>query len=262
MKVKVIWNVMLRKIIKTYIFLLLFVGNFSAAEEVNVGGYIFPPFVQQDDKGKISGMTLDLIDALNKIQNDYHFNFVLTSSRRRYLAFEQGKFSALFFENLLWGWQKTHIEATKVFLEGGEVFIALKSKAKTQHYFNTVKDKSIAAMLGYHYNFAGLNSDPHFLRAMFDIHLSTDEENNIQLVLLGKMDIAIVTKLYLDRFLLKNPAAKSELLISEKMDQAYNHTILIKKNSNLSASKMNMLLDKLVQTGEYDKLLQKYSIKK
>lgn len=262
MKVEVIWNVMLKKIIKTHIFLLLFVGNFSMAEEVNVGGYIFPPFVQQDAQGKVSGMTLDLIDSLNKIQNNYHFNFVLTSSRRRYLDFEQGDFNVLFFESISWGWQQTHVEATKVFLEGGEVFIALKSKAKNQDYFNNVKDKSIAAMLGYHYNFAELNSDPNFLRSSFDIHLSTDKKNNIQLVLLGKIDIAIVTKLYLDRFLLENPSAKSKLLISEKMDQAYNHTILIKKNSNLSVSKMNMLLDKLVQTGEYDKLLQKYSIKK
>jgi len=251
---------MLKKIITAHIFMFLCIGNISAAEQVNVGGYIFPPFVEKNDQGKVTGMTLDLIDSLNKVQNEYHFNFVLTSSRRRYISFEQGEFDALFFENILWGWQKTHLEASKVFLEGGEVFIALKSKAKTQAYFDNIKDKSIAAMLGYHYNFAGLNSDPSFLRSTFDIHLSTDKKNIIQLVLLNKMDIAIVTKLYLDRFLLDNPSAKSTLLISQKMDQEYNHTILIKKNSNLSAIKMNSLLDKLVHTGEYNRLLQKYSI--
>lgn len=252
---------MLKKIIIVHLFLFLFVGNLSA-EEVKVGGYIFPPFVQQDEKGMVSGMTLDLIDSLNSVQSEYHFNFVLTSPRRRYASFEQGEFDALFFESILWGWQKTHIEATKVFLEGGEVFIALKNKAKNQTYFDNIKDKSIAAMLGYHYNFAGLNSDPEFLRSTFNIHLSTDEKNNILQVLLGRIDIAIVTKSYLDKFLLDNPSAKSKLLISKKMDQKYNHTILIKKNSNLSVTKMNTLLDKLVQAGEYKKLLQKYNIEK
>ena len=251
---------MLKKIIAAHIFILLCIGNLSAAEKVNVGGYVFPPFVEKDDKGNISGMTLDLIDSLNKVQNEYHFTFVLTSSRRRYVSFEQGEFDILFFESILWGWQKAPIEATKVFLEGGEVFIALKSKAKNQHYFINIKSKSIAAMLGYHYNFADFNADPEFLRSKFDIHLSSNEKMNIQLVLLGRMDIAIVTKSYLDRFLLDNPSAKSKLLISTKMDQEYKHTILIKKNSPLSVTKMNNLLDKLVQTGEYKKTLQKYGI--
>jgi ABC-type amino acid transport substrate-binding protein len=253
---------MIKKLIAVLIFLLLFVGNLSAAEKVNVGGYIFPPFVEKDDKGKIYGMTLDLIDALNKAQAEYHFSFVLTSSRRRYASFEQGEFEALFFESVLWGWQKTHIEATKVFLEGGEVFITLANKAKNQEYFNNIKNKSIAAMLGYHYNFAGFNADPEFLRSTFNIHLSNDEKLNIQLVLLGRVEVAIVTKSYLDRFILDNPSTKSALLISNKMDQAYNHTVLLKKNSNLSATRMNALLDKLVKTGEYNNLLRKYGLEK
>ncbi len=251
---------MLKKILIAHIFMLFFVSELSATEQVKVGGYIFPPFVEKDDKGNIYGMTIDLIDSLNNLQNEYHFSFVLTSSRRRYASFEQSEFDVLFFESILWGWQKSHIEATKVFLKGGEVFIALSSKAKSQDYFNDVKNKSIAAMLGYHYNFADFNADPEFLRSTFDIQLSTDEKLNIQLVLLGRIDLAIVTKLYLDRFILDNPSAKSELLISKKMDQEYNHTILIKKNSNLSVTKMNMLLDKLIQTGAYNRLLRKYAI--
>lgn len=251
---------MLKKIIAVHIFMLLCIGNLSAAEQVNVGGYVFPPFVEKDNNGNISGITIDLINSLNKIQNEYHFRFVLTSSRRRYISFEQSEFDLLFFESILWGWQKTSIEATKVFLEGGEVFIALKSKAKNQGYFNSFKNKSISAMLGYHYNFAGFNADPDFLRSQFKIHLSTDEKANIQLVLSGRMDITIVTKSYLDRFLLDNPSAKSDLLISTKMDQEYNHTMLVRKNLNPSVAKMNILLDKLVQTGEYQKILRKYGI--
>jgi ABC-type amino acid transport substrate-binding protein len=251
---------MLKKLFTAHIFILLFVGNLFAADEVNVGGYVFPPFVEEDDKGNVSGMTLDLIDVLNKLQNEYHFKFVLTSSRRRYVSFEQGKFDLLFFESLLWGWQETPIEESKVFLVGGEVFIALKSKANNQDYFSSLNNKSIAAILGYHYSFAGYNADPDFLRSKFNIHLSTDEKLNIQLVLSGRMDVAIVTKSYLDRFLLDNPLAKSALLISKEMDQEYNHRVLLRENSNLSVTKMNTLLDKLVQSEEYDQILRKYGI--
>lgn len=253
---------MLNKIIAAHLFIFLFSGPLLAAERVSVGGYIFPPFVEKDEKGNISGMTIDLIDSLNKIQDEYHFNFVLTSARRRYIAFKQNEFDVLFFENILWGWQNTNIEATKVFLQGGEVFIALKDTTKNKNYFNQLNNKSIAAMLGYHYNFAGYNSDPDFLRSNFNIHLSTDEKLNIQLVLLGKMDIAIVTQSYLDRFFLENPSAKQSLLISENMDQKYNHTILIKKNSLLDVTKMNGLLDTLNKSGEYSKLLKRYRIKR
>jgi len=252
---------MLKKIITAHIFILLFIGNLSATENVKVGGYVFPPFVEKDDKGNISGLTLDLIDSLNKIQSEYHFSFVLTSSRRRYSSFENGQFDMLFFENIFWGWQKADIEATKVFLTGGEVFIALKSKAKHQEYFNNLKSKSIAAMLGYHYSFAEFNSNPEFLRSKFNIQLSTNEKRNIQLVLWDRMDIAIVSKSYLARFFLENPSAKSKLLISDKMDQEYNHTVLIKKDFHLKTTKMNALLEKLVLTGEYNHILQKYGIK-
>ncbi|MGYP001593314116 len=46
------------------------------------------------------------------------------------------------------------------------------------------------------------------------------------------------------------------------MDQKYKHTVLIRKNTAPSVTKMNMLLDKLVQSGEYKKILQKYGMER
>jgi len=252
---------MLKKFTAIFILFVLTSATVSAAEEVNVGGYIFPPFVEKDEKGKISGMTVDLIDALNKIQSDFTFKLVLTSSRRRYVAFEQGQFDVLFFESLVWGWENTPIDSSKVFLKGGEVFIALASKAKNQNYFKNLKDKSISAMLGYHYQFAGFNADPDYLRSHYNIHLSSNEKTNIQLVLAGQMDVAIVTKSFLDRFVQDTPDAKTKLIVSEKLDQEYNHTVLLRKDINLSVEKMNQLIDKLTQSVEYSKILDKYGIK-
>ena len=160
----------------------------------------------------------------------------------------------------MWGWQDIPIDAITLPFKGGDVLIALKSKAKHQDYFNNLTNKSIAAMLGYHYNFAGFNADPNFLRSKFDIRLGSDEKVNINLVLWGKMDIAIVTKSLLDKFLNDNPSEKSDILIGQKMDQEYQHTILLRKNTKPGVTEMNMLLDKLVASGEYNKIMQKYGI--
>jgi len=254
-------NRTIKRVIILPLLCILFSTKLSASQEIKVGGYIFPPFVEQNDKHEIHGITLDLIDALNAVQDEYHFKFVLTSSRRRYVAFENGRFDVLFFESMSWGWGNHPIEASKVFLEGGEVFIALKSKAKNQSYFKDLNNKSISAMLGYHYGFANFNADPEYLNTHFDIHLSSDEGRNIQLVLSGLMDLAIVTQSYLEMFIKNTPSSESKLLVSEKMDQVYKHTVLVRKDSDFNTKKMNQLIDKLIDSGELERVLQKYGVK-
>lgn len=42
---------------------------------VTVGGYSFPPYVV-DNNGDYSGLVPELIDSLNRLQEDYEFVFV------------------------------------------------------------------------------------------------------------------------------------------------------------------------------------------
>lgn len=247
------------------IFILLIISFFwfdsvSAESRVNVGGYIFPPFVEESDDGLVSGITIDMLEALNLIQDKYKFHFVLTSPRRRYQSFKHNSFDMLFFEDIQWEWEQHSIEATQVFLTGGEVFIALKENVKAKDYFNQLNDKSIAGVLGYHYQFAQFNSDPDYLKSKLNIYLSSDIDRNIQLVLKGRIDVAIVTKSYLNKFLLENSAVRSKLAISKKLDQEYHHTILVRKGTIPGVVEMNALIDKLIETGEFTKILNKYGI--
>ena len=41
---------MIKKLITSQILILFFCGNLLAAEVVNVGGYVFPPFIEKDEK--------------------------------------------------------------------------------------------------------------------------------------------------------------------------------------------------------------------
>ncbi len=205
-------------------------------------------------------MTLDLISALNKYQSKYEFNFTLTSPKRRYLSFQQGKFDLIMFESIDWRWQKLDIEASKVFLKGGEVYIALNKPGRGQEFFSNLKQKKIAGILGYHYGFAGFNADELFLRKEFNIHLTNDHEGSIKLILIERDDIAVVTQSFLSIYLIRNPTVKSKILISEKMDQKYSHTILVRKGSQPSVAEINQLLNGMKKQGVLQTIWEQYGL--
>ncbi len=236
-------------------------SNTFARKEIMVGGYEFPPFVSIND-GKPQGMTLDLIELLNKSQNKYLFKFTLTTSKRRYKDFSENKYSLIFFENIIWGWQAEPIAPSRVILNGGEVFIAKAIPGRDESFFNTLKDKTILGIIGYHYKFANLVTNREYLQKYFKMELGTGHRENINSVIdRDSPMIAIVTKSYLNLFLSKNPTLRSKLLISSKFDQIYRHTILVRQNTAPGISEINELIDKLKKKGELDKVWQKYGIK-
>ena len=241
--------------------MMLWIGLCSQAraETVRVGGYVFPPYVETENQ-TVRGMTLDLIEAMNAFQPDIRFEFVFTSSQRRYRDFENGKFDALFFEDILWGWQDKGVATSNVFLKDGEVFIAKASPEKNQAYFEQLEGKSIAGYLGYHYAFAGFNADKDFLLARFNMQLNTNHQGNIEKVLTGRVDLAIVTKSYLQRYLKEHADAKDHLLISSTLDQEYHHTILLKTQSRVSIEKINALLADMEKAGMLSRLWKRYGL--
>jgi len=241
--------------------LLVFISCvYSFAETAKVGGYTFPPFVEQNGQ-QFTGITLDLIEAMNKFQDKYQFEFFPTTSKRRYRDFDEGKYDFIFFENILWGWDKKDICASKVFLKGGEVYITKSDPSKKMTWFENFKGKTIAGYLGYHYGFAGFNADEIFLKENFNMEFSSTHEGNIIKVLRGRIDIAVITKSYLDKYLKQHPETKTQIMISDKYDQTYEHTILMRKNSRPSLEEINILLDKMKNSKILDKIWDKNGIK-
>jgi len=234
-------------------------GSPVHTETVNVGGYHFPPFVEQTGE-KFTGLTLDLIAAMNTFQYLHRFLFIPTTSKRRYRDFNDREFDLLFFEDLRWGWEDKKMEASRIFLEGGEVYIAKATPSRDQSFFQNFKGKTMVGYLGYHYGFAGFNADGQFLHDVYNMELSTTHEGNIKKILRGLVDIAVITKSYLSRYLKQHPEIRNQLLISTESDQIYQHTILVRKGTKPSAAEINTLLDQMEQAGVLSKLWQKYGI--
>ncbi len=242
--------------------LLCFLGPVAAeaAPVVKVGGYNFPPFVFFNEDGSYTGLTLDMIRAINRFQQRYHFRFVPTSAQRRYRDLARGVFQMIFFESVLWGWQGRGVKPTRVYLKGGEVFIARRRPGRTLSYFDSLAGKTIAGILGYHYAFADFRTDPDYLRRTFSMVLTSSPQGNIMMVIRGRIDLAVVTKSYLDLFLKQHPAYRKQLMISPRMDQVYRHTILIKEGTRPGVEEMNQLLEHMEKRGVLDRLWRKYGL--
>ena len=229
-----------------------------AASPVKVGGYPFPPFVD----GK-SGLSLDLIEAMNQAQDDYQFEFVETSANRRYQHMAEERFSLMLFENQAWGWDPNAVEASRVFLSGdGEVFVAKAVPGRGQSYFRDIHTLRLVGTLGYHYAFANYVADPDALKKKFRITLVADGKQALPLVLQDLADVAIVTKSWLQGYLLARPEDAAQLLVSERMDQVYQHTVLVRKGSKPTVDEVNQILRKLEASGALRKLWTRHGIVK
>ncbi|MBY3753330.1 transporter substrate-binding domain-containing protein [Azospirillum formosense] len=217
----------------------------TAPVTVKVGGYEFPPYVTESG----GGVTQALLDLLNAEQGDFRFELVRTSPQRRYEDMERGRFDMIAFESLAWGWKGRPVEASRVYLRDAEVFVAKAGPGMDQSYFDRLDDKTILGRLGYHYAFAGMTADPEVLEKRFNTRLTVTHEGNVRSVAAGRAALAIVTRSFLAQFLKANPDMAPQLLVSDRTDQIYEHTILVRRGGPLGIDWVNGTLDRLERSG-------------
>ncbi len=232
------------------------VGTAWATQTVYVGAYPFLPFVDGT-----SGLTADLIQEMNAFQKDYRFELVPTSANRRYRDMANGQFSMVLFEHIKWGWDASAVDASKPFLVGdGEVYVALSQPGRGQSYFDHLADKQLLVVLGYHYGFAGFEGDQALLQKRFHMVFSQDNAVSLRNLLAGRGDVAIITKSYLARYLLQHPEDREKLLVSERLDQSYAHSVVVKKGSKPTAREMDALLARMEAAGILKRLWSRYGM--
>ena len=250
----------LKRIVLSWVVFLMLSPSAFPAQDVRVIGYQFPPFVKQAD----TGLTQALLKLLNEAQSDYHFSFHLTSPARRYRDLSSGIGDVIFFEMPEWEWREKNIpiDISRELLGGGEVYIALQKPQREQAYFDDITSKRIAAILNYHYGFAGFNSDRQWLENNFDIYLTSNHTTNIRILLAGRVDVAVVPEAFLQNYLKAKPELKDKIMVSDKRDQAYSLRALIRKGAPITVDWLERCLDKIKQTGHLKKLARDYGIER
>ncbi|WP_247894330.1 transporter substrate-binding domain-containing protein [Azospirillum sp. B510] len=228
----------------------------SAPVTLRVGAYDFPPYV--DESG--GGVTRDLLNLFNAAQSAYRFEMVRTAPQRRYDDLDQGRFDMIAFESKTWGWQDRPVDASRPYLRDAEVFVAKAGPGIDQHYFDDLTGKSILGRLGFHYAFAGFNADPKQLEQRYRTRVTVTHEGNVRSVVAGRADLAIITRSFLTRFLQREPDLARQVLVSDRTDQIYEHTILTRQGGPVTVGWIDALLDRLEAGGQLEALWRRSGI--
>jgi ABC-type amino acid transport substrate-binding protein len=239
---------------------LLIVQPLLAEQRIGVGAYHFPPYVIKPESASPGGLLPELLVALNRLQDDYHFELVPTSVTRRYRDLQSGRFDLILFESPSWGWQGIEHRALDLQIEDAEVYVALGEVGRDQRYFDQLKGKRMALYSGYHYGFADFNSDQQFLAQHYNAVLTYSHDSNLAMILRGRADIAVITRSYLQLYQDRHPERGSALLVSQRADQVYQHHALFRLHAPLAPDRFSGLLQKLDEQGQLKPLLRRYHL--
>jgi ABC-type amino acid transport substrate-binding protein len=239
---------------------MLAAGPLAAQQVVHVGGALFPPYVVKAEQSQHVGLLPQLLDALNRTQSDFHFIVRPTSIPRRFRDFEEGRIDMSMFENPAWGWQDIAHDVVDMGLEDAEVFVARVESGRGQGYFKRLGGKRLALFNGYHYGFADFNAEPQFLAKNFNATLSYSHDSNLLMVLRGRADIALATRSYVSDFIKRNRQYAGQLLISQRVDQRYQHQALLRPAAPISAAQLGQLFEQLRSNGQLATIFEPYRI--
>jgi ABC-type amino acid transport substrate-binding protein len=231
-----------------------------AGEQVRVGAYHFPPYVVKPESAAPEGVLPDLLAALNALQSNYRFTLVPTSVTRRYRDLQSGRFDLILFESPRWGWQNTAYTSLDLQIQDAEVYVALAEPGRDQRYFDQLKGKRLALYNGYHYGFAGFNANQQFLREQHNAVLTYSHDSNLLMLMRGRADIAVITRSYLQHSQRSDPQRSRALLVSQRLDQVYQHHALFAPDSALTPQAFAELLLALNQDGQLDALFRGYHL--
>ena len=235
-------------------------GQVAAEQVVTIGAAYFPPYVVKSEQALHPGLLPQLLDALNQLQDDYRFINRPTAIARRFTDFKEGRNDMAWFENPAWGWQGIDHNVVDMGLEDFEVFVARSDGGRDQGYFEDLQSKRLALYNGYHYAFAGFNATPAFLRKNFNATLTYSHDSNLLMVLHDRVDIAAVTRSYIDDFLQRHSQYAGQLLISQRVDQSYRHKALIRPGAAISPAEFADMLERLRANGELAKIFEPFHI--
>lgn len=239
---------------------LLTVQPLLAAQLIKVGAYHFPPYISKPEAEQAQGLLPDLLATLNAQQSDYQFVLVPTSVTRRFRDFQSARYDLIMFESPTWGWQNTPHETFDLQVQDAEVYVAKAAAGRGQEYFSQFSGKRLALYNGYHYGFAQFNADPEYLAKQFNAVLTYSHDSNLLMVLRERADLTVVTRSYLHRYLLRYPEQRTQMLVSDRVDQVYRHQALLRPNAPISVQSLRGLLRQLRDGGQLRALYRQYDL--
>ena len=231
----------------------------AAEPEIKVASVHFPPYVYEAEPGR--GLLPQLLEALNRQQQDYRFVARKTSLARRFGDLRDGQIDLAIFENPDWGWQGIAAARVDMGLEDAEIYVAQARSGREQSFFQPLKGKRLALFKGYHYGFSGFANDPKLLREHYNAELAYSHDSILGLVLRGRADIGLLTRSWLQERQLREPELQKQLLVGDQVDQTYRHYMLLRPQSAITPAQLQAQLDQLRHSGELQRIFEPYGVR-
>lgn len=236
----------------------------QASTPVIVGAYNFNPIVTFGANGEPEGLLVEVVQELNRRQQQFTFEIRRTSSKRRFEDYRLGRYDVILFESPQWGWQEMGMQSTPVLLEDEEVFVALNKPERDQSFFDNVTERRLLAILGYHYGFANFDANEENLAQRFEIEMSRSQERNMALILADRpsvAEVAVVPRSFLKRFRRNQPEDADRLLVSDRPDQVYQLCGMVRPESALNSQTLEALFHGMIDDGTYPAIVKRYGMR-
>ena len=80
------------------------------------------------------------------------------------------------------------------------------------------------------------------------------------MVLRGRVDVALITRSNLTELLARNPKIKSQVLVSQRIDQIYHHYALLRPKAPIAAPQLAALLQQLRDNGQIKAIFEPFQV--
>lgn len=220
--------------------------SLAAPIKVRVGEYDFEPFVE----GGL-GITPAFLTILNSYQNEYLFEFVHIPARRRYEMMERGQIDAVFFEMPVWGWLEHQVpfEVTPPILKGQELFVARKNNPRGADVFKLSTERKVALVHGYHYGFVGFDDNHDTINSFVTGTFLQQQKQIMQYVLKGAADIGMMSNIFLQWEIKKQPELRDLLMVAPKADHEYKLPMIVRSGGPISADSLTQVIARMAEGG-------------
>lgn len=234
-------------------------SSLPAVIEVKVGSGPRPPFLNEEN---MSGAAPEILNAMNRVQNQFKFVLVSVPIKRRIQSLLDGWVDVVMWDNPAWGWHDDHLLKSVALVSSKDIFLALKKEHRDQQFFVDLTNKRLVAVHGYHYKFANFITELSQLSKLFDITLVRSEEITINMLLAKRAEVAVVSTIVLNWFLLRYPEFDDKFLVSERFDTQYERFFLVPKSSPIQPNEINEILAKADKQGLLSVIYQRYGLEK
>lgn len=212
----------------------------------------FPPYFFEKDDPR-TGIIKDIFSAFAKETGDT-YEYVRVPFKRALYQFDNGKIDIEPMSNPVWRKSASVPGVYSLPLAVSEEILLFN--ADSYRPVKSPKDllgKTIGGVMGYQYPVYG----PYFEDGRINLHLLHDENKLIQLLLAGRLDQALMNKVYA-QYLIKSQLLGDRLIINEEPCSVLDMMVRFHPSKRHAVPRYNRAIEKFLKDGTIERIYENY----